>query len=79
MPAYSTRKLALTIGGHVWQLRVLCDLQQFSDPDGHGERLGISAAAPWRLLGQVRRILEPCCGIGLASLVLRRGAESRCQ
>lgn len=52
MPGYSTRKLSLTIGGDVWQLRVLSDLQQFSDPDGHGERLGISDAQ-WSLFGQV--------------------------
>jgi predicted nicotinamide N-methyase len=52
LPGYSTRKLALTIGGHPWRLRVLSDLQQFSDPDGHGERLGISAAQ-WSLFGQL--------------------------
>lgn len=52
MPGYSTRKLALTIGGHAWRLRVLSDLQQFADPDGHGERLGISAAQ-WSLFGQI--------------------------
>jgi predicted nicotinamide N-methyase len=52
LPGYSTRKLSLTIGGDVWQLRVLSDLQQFSDPDGHGGRLGISDAQ-WSLFGQV--------------------------
>ncbi|QNP40527.1 class I SAM-dependent methyltransferase [Lysobacter solisilvae (ex Woo and Kim 2020)] len=52
MPGYSTRKLDLTIGGHPWRLRVLSDLQQFADPDGHGERLGISSAQ-WSLFGQV--------------------------
>jgi len=52
LPGYSTRKLALTIGGHAWRLRVLSDLQQFADPDGHGDRLGISPAQ-WSLFGQV--------------------------
>lgn len=52
LPGYSTRKLAMTIGGHPWRLRVLSDLQQFADPDGHGDRLGISAAQ-WSLFGQI--------------------------
>jgi predicted nicotinamide N-methyase len=52
VPGYSTRNLALTIGGRPWRLRVLSDLQQFADPDGHGERLGISSAQ-WSLFGQV--------------------------
>ena len=52
LPGYSTRKLTLTIGGHAWRLRVLSDLQQFGDPDGHGERMGISGAQ-WSLFGQV--------------------------
>lgn len=52
MPGYSTRQLTVPIGGHDWRLRVLSDLQQFADPDGHGERLGISSAQ-WSLFGQV--------------------------
>jgi len=52
LPGYSTRKLSLTIGGQPWRLRVLSDLQQFGDPDGHGERMGISAAQ-WSLFGQL--------------------------
>ncbi|HEU0305666.1 MAG TPA: methyltransferase domain-containing protein [Lysobacter sp.] len=52
MPGYSTRKLSLTVGGEPWRLRVLHDLQQFGDPDGHGERLGISSAQ-WSLFGQL--------------------------
>lgn len=52
MPGYSTRTLSLTVGDDLWRLRVLSDLQQFADPDGHGERLGISPAQ-WSLFGQV--------------------------
>jgi len=52
LPGYTTRKLSLTVGGEPWRLRVLSDLQQFGDPDGHGERLGISSAQ-WSLFGQV--------------------------
>lgn len=52
MPGYTTRNLALPIGGDPWQLRVLSDLQQFGDPDGHGARLGISDAQ-WSLFGQI--------------------------
>jgi len=52
LPGYSTRNLSLTIGDDVWRLRVLSDLQQFADPDGRGERLGISTAQ-WSLFGQL--------------------------
>lgn len=52
MPGYSTRKLSVTVGDDVWRLRVLSDLQQYADPDGHGDRLGISAAQ-WSLFGQI--------------------------
>lgn len=52
MPGYSTRNLLLHVGGHPWQLRVLSDTRQYADPDGHGERLGISPAQ-WSLFGQV--------------------------
>ncbi len=52
MPGYSTRTLLVHVGGHAFHLRVLSDLQQFSDPDGHGERLGISSAQ-WSLFGQL--------------------------
>ncbi|TQD47615.1 class I SAM-dependent methyltransferase [Marilutibacter aestuarii] len=52
MPGYSTRTLLVHVGGHAFRLRVLSDLQQFSDPDGHGERLGISSAQ-WSLFGQL--------------------------
>ena len=52
MPGYSTRNERVSIGGHVYRLRVLSDKQQFSDPDGHGDRLGISSAQ-WSLFGQI--------------------------
>lgn len=52
MPGYSTRMLAMHVGGDAWRLRVLSDIQQFSDPDGHGEALGISSAQ-WSLFGQL--------------------------
>ncbi len=52
MPGYDIRHLDLQVGKHPFRLRVLRDLQQFSDPDGHGERLGISSAQ-WSLFGQV--------------------------
>jgi predicted nicotinamide N-methyase len=52
MPGYSTRSQRVSVGGHVWRLRVLSDKQQFSDPDGHGARLGISSAQ-WSLFGQL--------------------------
>jgi predicted nicotinamide N-methyase len=52
LPGYTTRKLSMVIGGDAWRLRVLTDLQQFADPDGHGERMGISSAQ-WSLFGQI--------------------------
>lgn len=52
MPGYQVREIKCTIGGHDYRLRVLSDTQQFSDPDGHGARLGISSAQ-WSLFGQV--------------------------
>lgn len=52
MPGYSTRNEKLTIGGQPYLLRMLSDKQQFSDPDGHGARLGISSAQ-WSLFGQL--------------------------
>ena len=52
MSGYSTRNLLLDVGGHAYRLRVLSDLQQFGDPDGHAADLGISSAQ-WSLFGQV--------------------------
>lgn len=93
MPGYATTTRTLRLGGDDYRIRALSDLQQFADPDGHAERLGISCAQ-WSLFGNVwpagrilaeavaerdiagKRILELGCGLGLASLVLRRrGAD----
>ncbi|WP_374011628.1 methyltransferase [Pseudoxanthomonas koreensis] len=52
MPGFNTRNLTVHVGGHAFKLRVLSDRQQFADPDGHGERLGISSAQ-WSLFGQL--------------------------
>jgi len=52
MTGYSTRTQRVPIGGHVYQLRVLSDKRQCSDPDGHAKRLGISSAQ-WGLFGQL--------------------------
>jgi predicted nicotinamide N-methyase len=52
MPGYDTRNECVSIGGFAWRLRVLSDKQQFSDPDGHSARLGISSAQ-WSLFGQL--------------------------
>lgn len=52
MPGYYTRNLMVQVGGHGYRLRVLSDRQQFADPDGHGQRMGISSAQ-WSLFGQL--------------------------
>lgn len=52
MPGYSTRNEKVYVGGHTYRLRLLSDRQQFSDPDGHAQRLGISSAQ-WSLFGQL--------------------------
>lgn len=52
VPGFTTRNLVVHVGGHPYKLRVLSDRQQFADPDGHGERLGISSAQ-WCLFGQL--------------------------
>ena len=52
MPGFTTRNITVQVGGHAYKLRVLSDRQQFADPDGHGERLGISSAQ-WCLFGQL--------------------------
>ena len=52
MPGYRTRQLAVKLGGHEYKIRALSDLQQFADPHGIAERVGISSAQ-WSLFGQV--------------------------
>jgi len=52
VPGYSTRIVTVEVGGHAYRLRVLDDLQQYADPDGHGADLGISSAQ-WPLFGQL--------------------------
>jgi predicted nicotinamide N-methyase len=52
VPGYATRSVSHLVGGHLYRLRVLRDRQQYADPDGHAERLGISSAQ-WCLFGQV--------------------------
>lgn len=52
MPGYQVRETTQAIGGHVYRLRVLSDKQQFADPDGHAEQVGISSAQ-WSLFGQI--------------------------
>lgn len=52
MPGYSTRIVTVQVGSHDYRLRVLGDLQQFADPDGHSADLGISSAQ-WSLFGQL--------------------------
>jgi predicted nicotinamide N-methyase len=52
MPGYQVREIHQSIGGLSYRLRLLSDTQQFADPDGHGERAGISPAQ-WSLFGQL--------------------------
>ncbi|MDC7807209.1 methyltransferase domain-containing protein [Luteimonas sp BLCC-B24] len=52
MPGYSTRISTVDVGAHSYRLRMLTDLQQYADPDGHGARLGISSAQ-WPLFGHL--------------------------
>jgi predicted nicotinamide N-methyase len=52
MPGYQVREIEHAVGGHSYRLRVLSDTQQFADPDGHGERAGVSSAT-WSLFGQL--------------------------
>lgn len=51
MSDYATRCLSIRIGDRDFRLRALLDRQQFSDPDGAGDRAGISSAQ-WSLFGQ---------------------------
>ncbi len=50
MPGYLTRELDLDVGGAPLQVRALQDLQQFDDPQGLAESVGIHSAQ-WSLFG----------------------------
>lgn len=52
MPGYSTKTQTFAVGGVDTIVRSLLDRQQFADPGGEAERLGISSAA-WPLFGLV--------------------------
>lgn len=52
MPGYDTHIRSIDFGGHVYRIRSLVDIQQFADPDGNAERLGISSSQ-WSLFGHV--------------------------
>ncbi|WP_313343461.1 methyltransferase domain-containing protein [Stenotrophomonas sp.] len=52
MPGYTTRILTIPVGGHDFRIRALSDLQQFADPTGRAERVGIHSSL-WSLFGQV--------------------------
>ncbi|MBL0164015.1 MAG: SAM-dependent methyltransferase [Xanthomonadales bacterium] len=69
MSGYRTRQLAVKLGGHDYQIRALSDLQQFADPHGIAERVGISSAQ-WSLFGQVwpsgRVLAEAMCVFDVA-------------
>ncbi len=52
MPGYLTRHQRIQLGGQDYDIRSLSDTQQFADPDGRAERLGISSAQ-WSLFGQI--------------------------
>ena len=59
MSGYQVREIEHAIGGHPYRLRVLSDTQQFADPDGHGERAGISSANCWVSLSTRNRHASP--------------------
>lgn len=69
MSGYRTRQLVVPLGGHDFQIRALSDLQQFADPHGFAERVGISSAQ-WSLFGQVwpsgRVLAEAMCDFDVA-------------
>jgi predicted nicotinamide N-methyase len=52
VPGYAAFVQTLRLAGEDVLVRALVDRQQFSDPDGHAEALGISSAQ-WCLFGQV--------------------------
>ncbi len=52
MPGYQTRKVEVRVGGHTFRLKALRDNQQYFDPEGQAERVGISSAT-WPHFGQL--------------------------
>ncbi len=52
MTGYTARIIDVDVLGAAFRLRVLSDHQQYADPDGDAERLGISSAQ-WPLFGQL--------------------------
>ena len=52
MPGYQVKLETIPVAGLAMQVRSLLDKQQFHDPDGEAERIGISSAA-WPLFGLV--------------------------
>ncbi|WP_150050744.1 MULTISPECIES: class I SAM-dependent methyltransferase [Methylomonas] len=52
MPSYQVRYQTVTVAGNEYKIRSLLDLQQFSDPAGDAQRMGISSAG-WPLFGQI--------------------------
>jgi predicted nicotinamide N-methyase len=52
MPGYQVKLETIPVAGLAMQVRSLLDKQQFHDPDGEADRLGISSAT-WPLFGMV--------------------------
>lgn len=52
VPGYSTLIPTIRIGDRPYRLRMLADLQQYTDPDGVGARPGISSGQ-WPLFGHL--------------------------
>jgi predicted nicotinamide N-methyase len=52
MPGYQVKHQTLTIGGFDYAIRSLLDTQQYADPQGAAESMGIGVAG-WSLFGQV--------------------------
>lgn len=52
LAGYTARIIDVDVLGEAFRLRVLTDHQQYADPDGDAERLGISCAQ-WPLFGQL--------------------------
>ncbi len=69
MPSYETTLQTQSVCGSDYQVESLKDLQQFSDPDGLAERLGISSAT-WPLFG----VIWPS-GLVLADILGRYNLE----